>query len=143
VRRGLLVGERARRDLRRLHGVLDRLPGAVEVAALVEVMGQLGRRPDLELLERLRDPVMQPDATAAALALVERVADERLREDEAVRVVGQLVHEARRRRLLQRGDDALDRLVHQRLEQLQPEFATDHRSHDQHLPAGRREPVQP
>ena len=80
--------------------------------------------------------MVQPHAPARALALVERLAHERVREHEAVGVVGDLAHEPGLVRLLERGDDPLDRLVEQRLEHLQPELAADHRRGGEHCRGG-------
>ena len=135
----VLVGQRLRRLLGGLHQVADRLALAVEVPAGEEVVrerGGGGSQPRPGLLERQRDPVVQPHAAARALALVEHLADERLREHEAVGVVRDLAHEPGRRRFLQRGDDPLDRLVDQLLEQLEAEVAADHRGDGEHLPGG-------
>ena len=92
----LLVGERGGRLLGRGERVADRLGRA----ALVEVVGELGRVRVARGLERLADAAVQAHAAARALALVERLAHERVREGEAVELVG-LADQARRGRLLE------------------------------------------
>ena len=97
VRLGLEVGQPLGRGDRGLLGVVDGLALAVQVTALDVVVGELGGRRELELVERLRDPVVQAHAPGRALALVQRLAHERVGEREAVRVVGDLAHQRRPR----------------------------------------------
>ena len=93
VRLGLEVGEPFGRGDRGLLGVVDGLALAVQVAALDVVVGELGGRREPELVERLRDPVVHPHPPGRALALVQRLAHQRVGEREAVGVVGDLAHE--------------------------------------------------
>ena len=129
----LLVGQRRGRLLAGGERVADGLVGP----ALEEVVGELGRVRAAARLQRLADAPVQAHAPARALALVERLAHERVREDEAVDFV-RLAHQAGRGRLLEHADDAVAGLVDQRLEQREVELATDHRGHAQHLVGGRR-----
>ena len=128
-RRGLL-GRRRRRSR-------SPCPSRSRWRRLEEVVRELGRR-------RRRSAARAPPAPARsrsaphpprrALALVQRLAHQRVREHEAVDVVLDLADQPGVDRLLQGGDEPLDRLVDQRLEHLQPELAPDHRR-DRQRPA--------
>ena len=102
------------------------------------MVGELGRVRFAGRFERLADALVQAHAAARALALVERLADERVRVGEAVDLVG-LADQAGLQRLLQRGQHVA---VDQRLQQRQVELAADDRRHAQHLVGLLAEPGQ-
>ena len=73
---------------RRLLGGGERVADGLRRPALVEVVGELGGVGVAAGLQRLADAAVQAHAAARALALVERLAHERVREGEAVELVG-------------------------------------------------------
>ena len=80
----LLVGERGGGLL----GGGERVADGLRRPALEEVVGELGRVRGAGGLQRLADAAVQAHAAARALGLVERLAHERVREGEAVELVG-------------------------------------------------------
>ncbi len=146
VAHGLLEGEHRHGLLGRQHRVVDRLAVAIEVARLVEVVRELGRRGVVarrEPLQRLADRVVQPHPARGHVLVVERLAHQRVGEHEAVDVVLDLADQPGVDRLLQGRDQPLDRLVDQRVEDLQAELAADHRGHRQRLHGRRVEALEP
>jgi hypothetical protein len=115
----------------------------MEVAALEGVVGELGGRGAADLLQRLRDPVVRAHAAARALALVKRLADEHVREHEAVGGVFDFADQRGLGRLLERGDDPVLRLLDERVEHLELELAADHRGDGDQLVGGLAQPGEP
>ncbi len=148
VTRSLLVGELCQRTLAGASGVAD---GLVDVAAVLrglrEVIGHLGyvafRSRAMEVLQHLADLPVQADALRRAHLVVERLADERVREAMPSDGLGDLGDDARADRFVEPFEELLGRRPGERREHVEAELATDRRRDAQHLVAGGGEPLQP
>ncbi len=138
----LLIGVRGDRMPRRRGAVLDRGVGAADLARLEEVVGELaGRRAGG--LERVSGAQVQPRAAGVGRRVVERLPHERMREGEAIDVLGVLADDARAQRLLERAEQLLPRPRHHRLERGEREVAAEHGGGGQRLDGVGLQPREP
>lgn len=121
---GVLVGQRAGGVVAGADGVAHGVLRAADLARREELVRELAGA-CAERLERPRDAQVQPHAARARQTAVDRVAGERVAEREAVDATGDLDHEARRDRLLERLDDVVGRQVEERLDRREVELAAD------------------
>ena len=122
----LLVREQRECPLAGLPRIVD---GLVELARGHGVVGELGEvrpgRVAVQTLQRLHGQPVQPDAPGRRQAFVERVADQDMREPQTPRRPGDVAHEPRSHRLVERLEQRVISGAAHRREHAAREFATE------------------
>ena len=126
----LLVREHRRRLLAGAEGVGDRLLGVLGIGAAGEVVGELGQvalaPAPLHRLDRLADPLVHPRPPRPGHTLVQRLPDQRVREQVAPGLLVGLDEKLRRERLVERREELLLGQQHHPLEQRRIDVPSDH-----------------
>ena len=143
----LLVREHRGRLLAGAERVRDRLLGVLRIGSAREVVRELGQvalvPPPLRGLDRLPHPLVDPRPPRRRHALVQRLPDQRVREQVAPSLLVGLDQQLRAERLLQRRQELFLAEQHDPLEQRRIDIAADHRSDAQELGRRRLEPPEP
>ena len=143
---GLLVGEHRDRLLGRSQRIRDGLLRVLGVSRAGEVIGELGQvagaATPLGRLDRLAHALVEPGPPWHRHPLVQRLPDQRVREQVVAWLLVGLDQEPGRERLLERAQELILAEHDDPLEQRSVHIAADHRCHPEEIDRGSLEPAQ-